>query len=38
MSSLVQGYFAVAVGAILIFTASFYATLKLGDAVSRMIF
>jgi hypothetical protein len=38
MSKAAQGYFVVVIAAVLLFIGSFHATMKIGDAVSRMFF
>jgi riboflavin transporter FmnP len=38
MSKVAQGYFVLAIAAVLLFIGSYQATLKIGDAISRMIF
>ena len=38
MSKLAQTYFVITVMSIILFIGSYQATLKIGDAISRMIF
>jgi len=38
MSKVAQGYFVLAIAAVLLFIGSYQATMKIGDAISRMIF